>query len=292
ACSTSLPATSSRTTPRCPTARSLAPATYRSPSTRRPRPRVSAPTASTPLAWPARSSILAGAAAGRTDIGFVADPTSGDRPWVAGGIGGLEAGYNYEFPSKWVLGIEGDIAAANVHGGRTAGTADGLGANGANTGAFTPAFFTIQDRTNWMGTVTGRVGYAWGRTLFYVKGGAAFEDSSTTVNCIYGPTGATPLIDTNGAVIGARTCRNPAGVVTGGFNTPYYTRIGWTGGFGTEFDLGKNWSAKTEYDFLSFGRHTALASDGTTFMTDKSWISQVKVGLNYKFTPGALVAKY
>jgi len=235
---------------------------------------------------------FAGAAAGRTDIGFVADPTSGDRPWVAGGIGGLEAGYNYEFPSKWVLGIEGDIAAANVHGGRTAGTADGLGANGANTGAFTPAFFTIQDRTNWMGTVTGRVGYAWGRTLFYVKGGAAFEDSSTTVNCIYGPTGATPLIDTNGAVIGARTCRNPAGVVTGGFNTPYYTRIGWTGGFGTEFDLGKNWSAKTEYDFLSFGRHTALASDGTTFMTDKSWISQVKVGLNYKFTPGALVAKY
>jgi opacity protein-like surface antigen len=68
--------------------------------------------------------------------------------------------------------------------------------------------------------------------------------------------------------------------------------VGWTLGFGTEFDLGKNWSAKSEYDFLSFGRHTALASDGTTYLTDKSYVSQVKVGVNYKFTPGAVVAKY
>jgi len=236
---------------------------------------------------------FAGAAAGRTDIGFVGDPTSGNRPWVAGGIGGLEAGYNYQLPSLWVLGIEGDIAGANVHGGRTAGTADGLNpANGQNTGAFTPAFFTVADKTNWMATVAGRLGYAWGRTLFYVKGGVALEDSSTTAACIYGPTGGTPLTDTNGVIIGTRTCRNQAGIVTGGFNTPSYTRVGWTGGFGTEFDLGHNWSAKTEYDFLSFGSHTAQASDGTTFMTDKSWISQVKVGVNYKFTPGALVAKY
>ena len=36
-----------------------------------------------------------------------------------------------------------------------------------------------------MATATARVGYSWGRTLFYVKGGAAFEDSSATVNCIY-----------------------------------------------------------------------------------------------------------
>jgi len=62
---------------------------------------------------------------------------------------------------------------------------------------------------------------------------------------------------------------------------------------GAHFDLGKNWSAKTEYDYLSFGRHTALATDGTTFMTDKSWVSEVKVGVNYKFTAGsAVIAKY
>jgi opacity protein-like surface antigen len=85
---------------------------------------------------------------------------------------------------------------------------------------------------------------------------------------------------------------NQAGVVTGGFSTPWDTRVGWTVGYGTEFDLGKNWSAKAVYDYLSFGRHTALATDGTTFLTDKSYISQVKIGVNYKFTPGVVVAKY
>jgi opacity protein-like surface antigen len=237
---------------------------------------------------------FAGAAAGRTDIGFPADPTSGNRPWVAGGLGGIEAGYNRQFSNKWVLGIEGDIGAANLHGGRPAGTADGIApATGFNTGAFTPAFFTVQDKTNWMATVAGRVGYAWGRTLIYGKGGVAFEDSSTSVSCIFGPTAGIQLLAGGVPIPGAfRNCINPAGGVTAGFNTPNYTRVGWTLGFGTEFDLGKNWSAKTEYDYLSFGRHTALATDGTTLLTDKSYVSQVKVGLNYKFAPALVVAKY
>lgn len=242
-----------------------------------------------------------GAAAGRTDIGFVGDPTSGNRPWVAGALGGVEAGYNYQFTNKWVAGVEGDIVATNVHGGRPAGTSDGLIATGPNAGlnipgAFTPAFFTAQDRTNWMATLTGRLGYAWGRTLFYVKGGAAFEDSSTSVNCIYGPTATVALLappPLPPVVTGTRSCQNQAGIVTAGYSTPWYTRVGGTVGFGTEFDLGHNWSAKSEYDLLSFGSHTATATDGTSVLTDKSYISQVKIGLNYKFTPaGAVVAKY
>jgi opacity protein-like surface antigen len=228
-----------------------------------------------------------GAAAGRTDIGFVGD--GGARPWVLGGLGGIEAGYNRQF-GKWVLGVEGDIGAANVHGGRPAGNSAALSPGppifGASIG-FTPAFFTVQDKTNWMATATGRVGYAWDRTLLYVKGGAAFEDSSLSAACIYGPTGQ--AIATNGFV---RSCLNQALATTAGFSTANYTRVGWTLGFGTEFDLGKNWSAKAEYDYLSFGRHTAIATDGTTFLTDKSYISQVKVGLNYRFSPMAVVAKY
>jgi outer membrane autotransporter protein len=229
---------------------------------------------------------FAGAAAGRTDIGFVGapPPIAGERPWVVGGLGGIELGYNYQFPNNWVLGVEGDVAAANVHGGRTAGGADGLtpATFFLGTTGFSPQVMTIADKTNWMATATARVGYAWNRTLFYVKGGAAFEDSSTTVACIYGPTGKN---------VGS-SCLNQALVVTGGFSTPSYTRVGWTLGYGTEFDLGKNWSAKAEYDYLSFGRHTALATDGTTLLTDKSYISQVKIGVNYKFTPGVVVAKY
>jgi opacity protein-like surface antigen len=229
---------------------------------------------------------FAGIAAGRTDIGFVGDPTSGNRPWVHGGLGGVQLGYNRQI-NNWVFGVEGDVGAANVRGGRPAGTANGLDVGGLST-SFSPAFFTVQDKTNWMATATGRVGYAYNRTLFYVKGGAAFEDSTVSVSCIYGPTGQVSI---GGGFF--RSCLNQANAVTAGFSTATKTRVGWTLGYGTEFDLGKGWSAKAEYDYMSFGRDTARASDGTTLLTDRSDISQVKVGVNYRFSGAtAVVAKY
>jgi hypothetical protein len=236
---------------------------------------------------------FAGAAAGRTDINFAGDPVNGNRPWVLGGLGGLEAGYNYQFANSWVVGIEGDIAGANIHGGRPAGFVNGVNGNGFNTGAFTPAFYTLSDHTNWQATLAGRLGYAWERTLLYVKGGIAFEDSNTSVNCIFGNGPGLPLLVGGVPIVppAFRSCVNPAGVNVTAFNTPTYTRVGGLIGFGSEFDLGHNWSAKSEYDLMGFDRHTATASDGT-IMTDKSWISRVTVGVNYKFTPGAVVAKY
>jgi outer membrane autotransporter protein len=219
-----------------------------------------------------------GAAAGRTDIAFPASPTATNRPWVLGPIGGLQAGYNYQFANNWVVGVEGDIAWADVHGGRSAGT------NVIDPG-LTSAYFVLQDKTSWMATATARLGYTAGRTLYYVKGGAAFEDGRVSATC-FNPQGGLPGVP--------NVCTNQAGVVFAngaGFGTSS-TRTGWTIGYGTEFDLGKNWSAKAEYDYISFGSHTALASDGTTVMRDRADISQVKVGLNYRFGPTAVVAKY
>jgi len=219
-----------------------------------------------------------GAAAGRTDIAFPGSPQATNRPWVFGPIGGLQAGYNYQFANNWVVGVEGDIAWADVHGGRSAGTQIALP-------GMTSALFVLQDKASWMATATARVGYALGRTLFYGKAGAAFEDGRTSATC-FNPQGAATNPPTS--------CFNQAGVVVAdgaGFGTSS-TRVGWTIGYGTEFDLGKNWSAKAEYDYISFGSHTALASDGITTMRDRADISQVKVGLNYRFGPTAVVAKY
>jgi opacity protein-like surface antigen len=216
-----------------------------------------------------------GAAAGRTDIGFVTTPTDGSKPFVLGPVGGGQIGYNYQLSNNWLLGVEGDVGAANVHGARTSGAQLGL--------PFTSVLFVSEDKTSWMATATARLGYSWGRTLYYVKGGAAFEDSTVSATC-FNPQG-----NANGTI-----CSNQAGALIAsgsGFSTSS-TRVGWTIGYGTEFDLGKNWSAKAEYDYLSFGRHTALATDGTTIMTDRSDVSQVKVGVNYRFGPGAVVAKY
>lgn len=218
-----------------------------------------------------------GGSAGRTDVRFGDPVTDSTRPWVSGIFGGGQLGYNYQFSKNWVFGVEGDIGAANIQGSRTVGTkAFGVG--------MTSAYFVAEDKTNWVASATARLGYAWGRTLWYVKGGAAFEDGRTTSTC-YNP---------QGVAIGS-VCNNGAGafVASGtGFGVSS-TRVGWTIGYGAEFDLGKNWSAKAEYDYLSFGRDRALASDGTTIMSVKSDnINQVKVGLNYRFGPEALVARY
>jgi opacity protein-like surface antigen len=236
---------------------------------------------------------FAGAAYGRTSIEFPGSPSAGAYPWVFGGLGGGEIGYNRQLDNNWVVGVEGDVGAANVRGGRTAGSNFGtvtpnLAPPPAGTyfpNGFNSAYFVAQDQTNWMATATGRVGYTFGRTLFYAKGGAAFEDSTVSVNCFNPGFAGAPATSI------PTPCFNQAGAPTNGFSTSS-TRVGWTLGFGTEFDLGKNWSAKTEYDYLSFGSHTATATDGTTIITDKSYISQVKVGLNYRFSADTVVAKY
>jgi opacity protein-like surface antigen len=220
-----------------------------------------------------------GGNSGRTDISLAGGPDS--RPWVFGPLGGGQIGYNWQGGSPWVLGVEGDIGAGDIKGARQCGTATGLDATGAPVG-FSPAFYTCRDRTDWVATATARVGYASGRTLYYVRGGGAWEDASTTANCIYGPTATTAT--------GIPVCRNAAGAAVSTFGTEH-TRSGWLVGFGTEFDLGRGWSAKTEYNYIDFGRHTALASDGATVISDRASTSQVKVGVNYRFG-GPVVARY
>ena len=255
----------------------------------------------TPTNWTGfYAGLFGGGAYGRSTMGFLGDPTSGNKPYVMGPIGGGEVGYNRQI-NNWVVGVEGDIGAANVHGASTAGTASGLNVNGFNLSCsnpvfcpggplngFSPLFYTLQDKTDWMATITGRAGYAWGRTLFYVKGGAAFEDSNVSASCIFGVTPSPPFsfFFPND---GSRYCVNQANVPSTGFGFSSI-RVGWTVGFGTEFDLGNNWSAKTEYDYLSFGRTSGVASDGTTILTGRSDISQVKVGLNYRFGAPATAA--
>ncbi len=213
---------------------------------------------------------------GNTDVRF-ADPfNTGNNPRVLGALGGGTVGYNYQMPNNWVLGVEGDLGATNLHGSRGCTPA-------------TNSFATIlncQDTSNWVGTLAARLGYSWERTLYYVKAGGAWSDDSVNVSCIFGPL--------NGAVINGFTlgpCRNPAGGVTSGFSSSG-NRSGVVVGFGTEFDLGKNWSAKAEWDYIDFGSRTGVANDGVSIIRDSGAISQVKVGVNYRFSPTAIIAKY
>ncbi|MBS0529647.1 MAG: porin family protein, partial [Proteobacteria bacterium] len=96
----------------------------------------------------------------------------------------------------------------------------------------------------------------------------------------------------NGANLGGFTCLNTALLPTNGFASNG-TRSGWLIGYGVEFDLGNNWSAKGEYNYIDFGSRTAIASDGLTTLRDSGAINQVKLGVNYRFNGGqSIVARY
>ncbi len=203
---------------------------------------------------------------GNTDIRFVGAGGIGNNPRVLGGMGGVQAGYNYQFANNFVIGVEGDVGAVNLRGSRT-----------CTTGIDFAASLNCQNSANWMATVAGRAGYSWNRTLVYVKAGGAWSDDRVNVSCIFGPIGF---------------CFNQFGAPTNGFSTSGH-RSGWLVGYGTEFDLGKNWSAKAEYDYIDLGTRTALATDGVTTMRNYGAINQVKIGVNYRFSgPTAVVAKY
>lgn len=221
-----------------------------------------------------------GADYGTTDVRFPADPAAGNKIWAFGAIGGAQAGYNYQV-NKWVFGVEGDIGAANIKGSRTCG--NNVGASLTTPGLFTPVLFACTSEMDWIATATARVGYAYERTLYYVKGGGAWTNASMTAGCIIAPALNGPANNPH--------CNNTAGVVSNGFSASS-SRSGWTIGYGAEFDLGGNWSAKAEYDYIDFGRKTLVATDGA-LISDHPTQSQVKIGVNYRFSgPAALVARY
>jgi outer membrane immunogenic protein len=116
---------------------------------------------------------------------------------------------------------------------------------------------TINTNINWTSTVTGRVGAAFDRLLLYGKGGLALAQDQNS------------LTDLGG---------NSAGMSV--------MRAGWTVGAGLEYGITKNWSAKIEYDYLSFGPQTLNFSTPLlpAYSSNASLnVQEVKAGINFRF---------
>jgi outer membrane immunogenic protein len=168
------------------------------------------------------------------------NPVSGlsDSLRNRGVFGGAQMGVNYQFDSI-VLGVEGDLSGMSLKPSDT----DASG-------------FIHSTRTDWTSTVTGRLGYAIGRALFFAKGGVAFANERDTVT-------------------------SPLG---GSSSTGTMTEVGWTAGGGLEYALDLNWSAKIEYDYLGFGSQSIAATTpgGAPGSVDLN-IQRVTAGVNYRF---------
>jgi outer membrane immunogenic protein len=79
-------------------------------------------------------------------------------------LGGVQAGFDYQFAPNWVLGAEAQYSWLN---------------NGTNNGVTFPAGTVVTGNVaNQIGSVTGRLGYTWGPGLLYAKGGYAWRDGN------------------------------------------------------------------------------------------------------------------
>jgi opacity protein-like surface antigen len=192
-------------------------------------------------------------------------------PKPQGAIGGGQVGYNYQI-GTWLIGIEGDFGATNTKGSTACTDLSNPFGNGSLWN------MTCSAEANWIATIAGRLGAVWDRTLYYVKGGAAFAHETFSANCNLGPLNGSSLVDFDCFSPNLNNL-SPLNVINAAD-----TRVGETFGVGTEFALTRNWSAKAEWDYTNFGSRSLVASDGTIINAGMS-LNEVKIGANYHFGP-------
>ena len=108
---------------------------------------------------------------------------------------------------------------------------------------------------DYVSTVRGRIGYAFGTWMPYLTGGFAWAHTHVNLNAATGNAFAAP----------------------GGIQT------GWTAGAGVEFAVSGNWSAKFEYDYVDLARATYDVSGfGLPGINVDPSVHLVKLGLNYR----------
>lgn len=177
--------------------------------------------------------------------GAIANLLSSDYN-LTGALYGGHVGFNHQM-GNLVLGIEGTYSFADIDGDATCAV-----------------IFTCRREIDWLATAEGRIGYAFGHSMVYARGGVAWGDVNTNVDLL------------------------GLGIVTldGG-----ETHTGWTVGFGFEHAISNNIIARVEYSHVDLGEEThRLGLDvfgNPTGVTVPSKVDveldTIKVGVSVKF---------
>ena len=168
-----------------------------------------------------------GAFSGEDITGFIGTPlTFSTNP--SGFIGGLQAGYDYQFAPNWLVGAELALSWTSASGNFNFITM---------TPAGPVASGTFNSNHNWYDTFTGRVGYVindW--MVLYAKGGAAWINADYSL-AASGPFGGGSVNDTRGGI---------------------------AVGLGAEWMFAPGWSGKLEYAFLDFSDGNFFGATAST----------------------------
>ncbi|EJW10102.1 hypothetical protein A33M_0489 [Rhodovulum sp. PH10] len=172
--------------------------------------------------------------------------------WLAGGQIGIDRQFG-----KLVLGAQADVSGARIDGTSTCLVGLEPTVGGVNCRAEIDA----------LGTITGRAGWAFGQTLLYAKGGAAWAHDRATLN-----------------LVGVGDLDREADGV----------RWGWTIGAGIEHAIRRDLSVSLEYGYLALGSDTAdfgLPPSGAAI--DRLALTQdvhvAKLGVNWLFSTPAVL---
>ncbi len=170
-----------------------------------------------------------------------------------GGFGGGQIGYNWQggfgLNRNLVLGLEADF--------------EGAGIDSSGTTTLYPAGVAAQHdiSIDFLGTVRGRIGYAWGPALAYFTGGFAYGD-----------------------------VKNQFDTVTGKFYKSDAMEAGYTLGGGVEYKINPAWSLKAEYQYIDLGHEDATGASGYVATKDTE-INTIRGGINYHVGPSYLPLK-
>lgn len=169
-------------------------------------------------------------------------------PSPTGAVIGGQIGCDYQFAPSWVVGIEGAGSASTMKNTRTVGLPLG-----------NPDTASVKATTDFLPSVTVRLGYAIDNVLLYAKGGVALAGDKYDV---WGSFAGTPF-----AFEGLDN------------------RLGWVVGGGVDWAFSHHWSVNLEYDYYQFGHGNVLMSDPINGFSGLVNINQnvqvVKAGLNF-----------
>jgi outer membrane immunogenic protein len=196
---------------------------------------------------------------------------------IEGGVAGGQIGYNWQ-AGAWVFGLETDLQWTGQKG-----SVQFCAPAACPLGALTAV---VEHKLDWFCTFRGRAGWLVDpRVLLYATGGLAY--GQVTNNFSAGFVGL-PL-----ASVSAKN-----------------TRVGWTIGGGVEGALSNNWTIKAEYLYMDLGTAPGATGSSTTILADtpSAALTTVidasitaggkvrdhifRVGVNYRFGPEPIVARY
>jgi outer membrane immunogenic protein len=169
----------------------------------------------------------------------------------SGFMGGVLTGYNWEFNSGLLLGVEADISKSNVSNS----------VSGTDVGVF---IHKVSSDYEAFGTARGRIGYAAGPALFYATAGLAWAKMNDSYTEWPNPNEFRKQSDDT-------------------------SRFGWVAGVGIEYAVTRNITIKAEYIHADLGHstmdvgYTGYSDPGDYLAKFNHSLDIVRSAVSYKF---------